>query len=79
MLFLLRVRTVGLRVPSCGPKGPAGQGYQSLEVPRTGCKEVVSIGGGHGYVCGGNVLGLSSPPTVLRGGISWGQRVLNYI
>lgn len=54
-------------MPSCGPEWQAGQGYQSLEVPRIGCKQVVSLGGDHGYVCGGNVLGLFSPLAVLTG------------
>lgn len=43
-------------------------------MPRTGCKEVVSIGGDHGYVCGGNVLGLFSPLTALTGEVSHENR-----
>jgi hypothetical protein len=54
-------------VPFCGLKWQIGPGYQSLEVPRTGFKQVVSIGGDCGYVCGGSVLGLFGPLAVLTG------------
>lgn len=51
----------------CLPVAQSGRLVRVPRVPRTGCKEVVSIGGDHGYACGESVLGRFSPLAVLTG------------
>lgn len=70
LLFLLRVRAAGLRGAFLWPKVAGCLGLPESRGAKDRMQGSCVHRGDHGYVCGGNVLGLFSPLSALTGGIS---------